>query len=107
MHVAVDARELVGRPTGVGRYLSCLLEHWAGSAQARAHRFTLFAHHAIPSLPPSLEVSQVLLPGSGGTRWEQGTLAVALRRATPDVRPVVSSSVWNGMRRITGFAMVR
>ena len=64
--------------------MSCLLEHWAGSAQARAHRFTLFAHHAIPSLPPSLEVSQVLLPGSGGTRWEQGTLAVALRRATPD-----------------------
>ena len=85
MHIAVDARELVGRPTGVGRYLSCLLEHWDTSVQARAHRFTLFAHHAIPSPPPSLEVSQVLLPGSGGTRWEQGTLAAALRRATPDV----------------------
>jgi glycosyltransferase involved in cell wall biosynthesis len=85
MHIAVDARELVGRPTGVGRYLSCLLEQWAGSGQARPHRFTLFAHHVVPSPPGPLDVTHVLLPGGGGTRWEQGTLAAALRRARPDV----------------------
>jgi glycosyltransferase involved in cell wall biosynthesis len=85
MHIAVDARELVGRRTGVGRYLSCLLEQWAESSQARSHRFTLLAHHPLPSPPASLDVTHVLLPGGGGTPWEQGTLAAALRRASPDV----------------------
>jgi glycosyltransferase involved in cell wall biosynthesis len=85
MHIAVDARELVGRPTGVGRYLSRLLEQWARSSQARLHRFTLFAHHPLATATTSLDLTHVLLPGAGGTRWEQGTLAAALRRANPDV----------------------
>ena len=85
MHIAVDARELAGQPTGVGRYLSCLLEHWARSSRAHAHRFTLFTHRAVAAPPISLDVAHVLLPGSGGTRWEQGTLAAGLRRAHPDV----------------------
>jgi glycosyltransferase involved in cell wall biosynthesis len=85
MHIAVDARELVGRPTGVGRYLSRLLDHWAGSSQARTHRFTLFAHHPVATAERSLDLTQVLLPGSGGTWWEQSTLPAALRRTSPDV----------------------
>ena len=32
MRVAIDARELCGRPTGVGRYLAGLLTAWANSA---------------------------------------------------------------------------
>ena len=35
MRVAIDARELCGRPTGVGRYLAGLLDAWSASDAAR------------------------------------------------------------------------
>ena len=44
MRVAVDARELCGRPTGVGRYLAGLLDAWSTSDAARRHQWTLVAH---------------------------------------------------------------
>ena len=43
MHVAIDARELCGRPTGVGRYLAGLLDAWSTSDAARRHQWTLIA----------------------------------------------------------------
>jgi glycosyltransferase involved in cell wall biosynthesis len=85
MHIAIDARELVARPTGVGRYLSGLMAHWAALPAARAHRFTLFAHGAIGVKETGIDTRTVSLPGAGGTRWEQGTLAAALRATRPDV----------------------
>lgn len=65
MRIAVDARELHGRPTGVGRYLSRLLEEWRRLPAAQAHEFVLLA-------PES---------SAGGTRWEQATLPGLVRRA--------------------------
>ena len=85
MHIAIDARELVSRPTGVGRYLSRLIEHWEALPAARAHRYTLFAHGRVSIPQSSLDVSWIALAGAGGTRWEQATLPAALRRARPDV----------------------
>jgi len=85
MHIAIDARELVSRPTGVGRYLSCLLEHWAMVPAAQAHRFTLLAHGPLAVPESGLHVRAVIRPGAGGTRWEQATLAAAVRQARPDV----------------------
>jgi glycosyltransferase involved in cell wall biosynthesis len=86
MHIAIDARELVVyRPTGVGRYLSRLLEHWDGLPAAATHRFTLFAHRPFPFATRTLAVDRKTIAGSGGTRWEQGALAVAVRRLRPDV----------------------
>ncbi|RPJ80455.1 MAG: glycosyltransferase family 1 protein, partial [Acidobacteria bacterium] len=90
--IAIDARELAGRPTGVGRYLGRLLQSWGGLGETANHRFILYlpagTNVALPTLPPGsgrldLEVSEV--PGKGGTRWEQGTLARAVRRDSPDV----------------------
>jgi glycosyltransferase involved in cell wall biosynthesis len=84
--VAVDARELAGRPTGVGRYLLELLKRWEGgsrSAQSN-HAFVPYAHQALPPGTPFAERA-VVLEGTGGTRWEQVTFARALRRDPPDV----------------------
>jgi glycosyltransferase involved in cell wall biosynthesis len=84
MRVAIDARELCGRPTGVGRYLAGLLDAWAASDASRRHQWTLFA----PAPPPGLErwpVSMRIVPGPGGTSWEQFTLARALGADRPDV----------------------
>ncbi|HUE87780.1 MAG TPA: glycosyltransferase family 1 protein [Vicinamibacterales bacterium] len=84
MRVAVDARELAGRPTGVGRYLAELLDRWGGSPDARRHEWRFYAHRPV-SIPPALASSSVVIPGAGGTRWEQASLARALGRERPDV----------------------
>ena len=44
MRIGIDARELCGRATGVGRYLGGLLHEWArpGHAAGR-HEFVLYA----------------------------------------------------------------
>lgn len=83
MRVGVDARELAGQPTGVGRYLQHLLREWAFSAAG--HTFSLYSPDGNMALPAGLAGEVVLLPGAGGTRWEQIDLAAAVRRDRPDV----------------------
>ena len=82
MRVVIDARELCGRPTGVGRYLSGLLEAWAKSDAFRRHEWTLISHQEIPAQWP---IAARLVPGTGGTAWEQFTLSPAVRRERADV----------------------
>ena len=41
MRIAIDARELEGQPTGVGRYLSEILAAWKELPAAAAHDFIL------------------------------------------------------------------
>ena len=84
MKIAVDARELVARPTGVGRYLGELLNIWATDAEAGRHDWRLFAHAPV-TVPLAFRGSLRLLAGSGGWQWEQRTLSRALRRERPDV----------------------
>lgn len=84
MNVAIDARELCGKPTGVGRYLWELLTEWAGAPEARRHAWTLYAP-ATPAVPEAFRDRVRVLPGHGGTAWEQWTLARALTRERPDV----------------------
>jgi glycosyltransferase involved in cell wall biosynthesis len=84
MRIAVDARELVGRPTGAGRYLAELLARWSDSPEANAHRWDLYAHQPLEvAARPSGDL--VILPGNGGTHWEQWTLARGLAGRRPDV----------------------
>lgn len=84
MRVAVDGRELTGKPTGVGRYLRELLTEWDKSASARRHEWVVYAPE-MPDVPPTLARHVTVLPGGGGTAWEQWTLNRALAADRPDV----------------------
>ena len=84
MRVAIDARELGGHATGVGRYLSGLLDAWSASDAARRHHWTLIAPSPVAQ-PPRWRVDVQVAPGNGGTAWEQTTLARAVRAANADV----------------------
>lgn len=78
MRIGVDARELLGRPTGVGRYLHSLLSCWAADPEAADVSIELFTPAPLPLLPawrgPGARIAPVTLPGGTGTRWEQTTL---------------------------------
>jgi glycosyltransferase involved in cell wall biosynthesis len=82
--IGIDAREICGKPTGVGRYLNALLSEWAEMPAARNHRFVLFAPKA-PNISPSPPFELQLVAGNGGTAWEQGALARAVNRTRPTV----------------------
>ena len=79
MRIGIDARELCGNPTGVGRHLSGLLRAWSTDAAASRHTFVLYAHEQIASPVSHAEVR--VIPGSPGTAWEQLALP---RAAKPD-----------------------
>jgi glycosyltransferase involved in cell wall biosynthesis len=83
MRVAIDARELCGHPTGVGRYLNGLLDAWSRSNEAGRHEWTLIAHESPRDVrwPATVEVAA----GDGGTAWEQFTLPRAVRASRADV----------------------
>jgi glycosyltransferase involved in cell wall biosynthesis len=85
MHIGIDGRELSGHVTGVGRFLQRLLREWSLSAAARAHRYSVYSPDGATALPPDFPGEVVLVPGAGGTRWEQHSLAAAARRDRPDV----------------------
>lgn len=90
MRIGIDARELSGHPTGVGRYLAELLARWTRDARAAGDTLILFAPRELDRTSPALgsggaAASCVMAPGSGGTAWEQVTLAGAARSASLDV----------------------
>ena len=98
MHIAIDARELEGRRTGVGTYLGQLLQEWGRMPAAAAHRWTLYlpggARREDATGPADRSVTKGagagaferrLVPGCAGTWWEQRALAAAIRRDRPDV----------------------
>ena len=84
MRIAVDARELCGHPTGVGRYLSELLAEWARDAAAARHEWVLYSH-AQPRVDGPWPSRVRIVPGNGGTSWEQWAFPRALAAERPDV----------------------
>ncbi len=83
MRIGIDAREIVGAQTGVGRHLSGLLAEWSASGAARVHQFVLYAHEAIPGVPEGFVTR--IVPGTPGTWWQQIQLPRAVRRDGLDV----------------------
>jgi glycosyltransferase involved in cell wall biosynthesis len=85
MRIAIDARELIGTPTGVGRYLAQLLASWSGLADASDHEFILCAPEVV-EVPQAagLRTSTAVAPGHG-TLWQQLTLPQLLRDSNADV----------------------
>jgi glycosyltransferase involved in cell wall biosynthesis len=85
MRIAIDGRELAGKPTGVGRYLSELLAAWSDLPGAAAHEFFLCAPEPVTARGTgALRLSQVISPG-GGTLWEQWTLPRLVSATGADV----------------------
>ena len=78
MRIAIDARELVGRPTGVGRYLAELLRAWGDLAGAHAHDFILCAPDRVPLPAPQVRPAgfrvEARWAAGSGTMWEQFVL---------------------------------
>lgn len=85
LHIAIDGRELAGRPTGVGRYLRELLRAWASHP---THRFTVVMPAepgaALRALGPAI-AWHIAPAASAGTVWEQVHLPRAVRGLRPDV----------------------
>jgi glycosyltransferase involved in cell wall biosynthesis len=71
IRIGVDARELLGETTGVGRYLGELLRRWIARADAPTRKFILYAPEKLASFESRV------VAGGRGTWWEQ----TALRRA--------------------------
>src|SRR5688500_14054589 len=78
MRIGIDARELCGKPTGVGRHLSGLLGAWCTDLSASRHTFVLYAHENVSTPLPNAELR--VIPGSPGTAWEQLALPKAIRQ---------------------------
>ena len=83
MRIGIDAREVCGKPTGVGRHLSGLFRAWAADAAASRHTFVLYAHESIAT--PMHNAQLRVVPGSPGTTWEQLALPKAAQKDDLDV----------------------
>lgn len=86
LHIGIDARELAGTPTGVGRYVAGVLQEW--SREGMPHRVTLFFHRDPPAWVRALGFTcdVVIAPAKGsGTWWEQRTLPGLAARSGVDV----------------------
>jgi glycosyltransferase involved in cell wall biosynthesis len=80
MRIGIDARELSGRTTGVGRYLHGLLVEWARDDGARRHEFVLYSPQSPGMTLDARRFSTRAVPGSSGTWWEQMRLPSAAAR---------------------------
>jgi len=112
MRIAIDARELAGRPTGVGRFLGEILREWAHMPEAAEHEFVYCAPGEIagagagPKDPADARSEdpahgrigrdehpadlrrphgETAIEGGSGTLWEQRVLPRLARRAGADV----------------------
>lgn len=84
MRIGIDAREIAGHATGVGRYLAGLLREWSATPGIR-HEFLLYG-----TAEPAIQLDahrfhQRTIPGAAGTWWEQTQLSQALRQDHLDV----------------------
>jgi glycosyltransferase involved in cell wall biosynthesis len=87
VHIGVDGRELLDKPTGVGRYLREVLRQWV-SDPAWPHRITVIAPGEPRGLGPELSgrVSWVVDKSPHrGTWWEQRRLPSLLKRVGAEV----------------------
>jgi glycosyltransferase involved in cell wall biosynthesis len=70
MRIGIDARELCGRATGVGRYLGGLLQEWA-DLRTLTHEFVLYAHEPIALPLDARRFATRVVPSPPGAWWEQ------------------------------------
>lgn len=71
MRIGIDARELAGRPTGVGRYLAGLLRQWSAADETRAHEFVLYTPEPLETSLDGRRFATRVVSGRSGVWWEQ------------------------------------
>lgn len=74
MRIGIDARELCGKPTGVGRYLLWLLSEWAIRDYAHGHQFLLYVHDQLPLTFDDRRFASRVVRGQPAAWWEQVSL---------------------------------
>jgi glycosyltransferase involved in cell wall biosynthesis len=85
LRIGIDARELLGASTGVGRYLGELMLRWTTRADAERRHLVLFSPEPLTLAFPA-GTTDVRVIGSGrGTLWEQTHLRRAVKREPIDV----------------------
>jgi glycosyltransferase involved in cell wall biosynthesis len=99
VRIGIDARDLSGRSTGVGRYLNGLLHQWAADEHARRHEFVLYAHRPLSVPLDARRFPARVVEGHGGTRWEQHQLLRAVARDHLDVffAPGYTAPLFSGL----------
>ena len=104
MKMGVDARELQGMPTGVGRYLRNLLREWTRASRDRLHLyFNGAAPHDVILDHPAI-VKRPLGPGGvRGLRWQQRLLPPVARADGVEVffSPAYVCPLWLRVPRVT------
>ena len=103
MRIGIDARELSGRPTGVGRYLAGLLREWARPGAAHGHELLLYSHRPVGAAEGRCDVR--LLQGTGGTLWEQRALPAGMAADGIDVlfSPAYSTPLFTRVPRVVAL----
>jgi glycosyltransferase involved in cell wall biosynthesis len=98
LRIGIDARELMGDATGVGRYLGELVRRWTSRPDAADRRFFLYAAGALPLAFPAGTVEHRVGGRGTGTWWEQTTLRRYVSRDRPDVffAPAYTAPLWIG-----------
>lgn len=99
LRIGVDARELLGDATGVGRYLGELMRRWTARPDADSRRFILYAPEALTLPLPATAVHHRIGGNGRGTSWEQTWLRRAVRTDRPDVffAPAYTAPVGTGV----------
>jgi glycosyltransferase involved in cell wall biosynthesis len=85
LRIGVDARELLGDTTGVGRYLGEVLRRWTARDDAGSRRFLLYVPERLPQAFGAGIAEQRVVGHGSGTWWEQTSLRRAVRADNPDV----------------------
>ena len=86
VRIGIDAREIAGDATGVGRYLGELLRRWLVRADADRRQFVLYAPEALAPTFRSVHAEHRTVDSGGrGTWWEQAQLGRALKNDHLDV----------------------
>jgi glycosyltransferase involved in cell wall biosynthesis len=86
--IGIDARELLGETTGVGRYLGELLRRWIVRPDAANRTLLLYTPEPLAfmsGVPAAAAVREVVVGSGRGTWWEQTHLRRAVRANPPDV----------------------
>ena len=83
--IGIDARELLGDATGVGRYLGELVRRWVARPDASSRLLILYAPEPLPLALPAGSADMRIIGAGRGTWWEQTDLRGAVRADDPDV----------------------